>query len=121
MADLLSYCNTYDLAVGGPDVIPKQQIQADRLYMGGAGKDYRGIMPWVAEVQSPSLGGHEGTFTPQQLYDSGMARQPSHFVWYRNTWSGGAEQKWDTGILPFIKKVGGATKTSCPASLTCSS
>jgi hypothetical protein len=114
MADLLNYSNTYNVAVGGPDVIPTEFIQADRVFMGGAGKDYRGTMAWVSEVQSPSLGGHEGTFTPSQLYTNGMQRSPSHFIWYRNTWSGGAEQKWDTGILPFIRSVKGATKTTCP-------
>lgn len=114
MAELLAYCNTFRVAVGGPDVIPTQTIQADRLFMGGAGKDWRGVMSWVSEVQSPSLGGHKGTFTPKQIYDNGMLRSPSHFVWYRNTWSGGAEQKWDTGIYPFIKSVKGATKSICP-------
>jgi hypothetical protein len=116
MTDLLDYANKYRVAVGGPDVIPNQAIQADRVFMGGAGKDYRGVMAWVAEVQSPSLGGHEGTFSPRELYDSGMQRKPSHFVWYRNTWSGGAAQKWDTGILPFIRSIKGATVDACPTS-----
>jgi hypothetical protein len=122
MMDLLQYCSTYNVAVGGPDTIPTQTIQADRLYMGGAGTDFRGIIPWVSEVQSPSLGGTKGTFTPKELYDNGMLRGPSHFVWYRNTWSGGDAQKWDTGILPFIKLIKGATKSTCPSTYagTCS-
>ncbi len=114
MHDLIAYCNTFNVAVGGPDTIPTQQIQADRLFMGSAGTDYRGVLPWVSEVQSPSLCGTKGCFTAKQLYDNGMLRQASHFVWYRNTWSGGAEQKWDTGILPFIKSIKGATKSACP-------
>lgn len=118
MWDLLTHCTALPVAVGGPDVIPNQTIQADRLFMGGApGSDLRGIIPWVAEVQSPSLGGHKGTFTPQQLYHNGMLRKPSHFVWYRNTWLGGTAQRWDTGILPFIKSVKGATVATCPSAL----
>lgn len=117
MRDLLSFCNTYNVATGGPDVIPNQTIQADRLHMAS----YKGVMAWVSEVQSPSLGGHKGTFTPDQIYTNGMQRGPSHFIWYRNTWSGGAEQKWDTGILPYIRKVGGKTASSCPSNLTCGS
>lgn len=114
MTDLIRYCAMYGVALGGPDIIPTESIQADRLYMGAGGIDYRGVLPWISEVQSPSLGGHEGTFTPQQIYDTGMQRAPSHFVWYRNTWSGGTAQKWDTGILPFIKSVKGVTNVECP-------
>lgn len=115
MSDLLSYCNTFNVATGGPDIIPTQTIQADRLHLA----KWTGIMAWVAEVQSPSLGGTKGTFTPDQIYTNGMLRKPSHFIWYRNTWSGGAEQKWDTGILPYIRKVSGKTVGACPSSLIC--
>ena len=120
MADLIDYCGTYDVAVGGPDTIPNQTIQANRIFSGvTGGKDYRGKLPWVSEVQSPSLGGHEGTFTPDQLYKHAMNEvRPNYFVWYRNTWSGGSAQKWDTGILPYIRSVGGVTKSSCPSVLS---
>lgn len=123
MSGLLSFCNTYNIAVGGPDIIPTQSIQADRLFMGGSGIDYRGQMAWVAEVQSPSLGGSKGTFTPEQIYNNGMQRKPSHFIWYRNTWSGGDAQKWSTGILPFIRSVSGKTVPICPSTYsgTCAS
>lgn len=116
MSGLLSYCRILGVALGGPDIIPSQSIQADRLYI----DQYRGIVPWVAEVQSPSLGGSKGTFTPKQLYDNGMLRRPSHFIWYRNTWSGGVSQKWDTGLLPFIRSVKGATEVACPSALNSS-
>jgi hypothetical protein len=47
--------------------------------------------------------------------------QANYFVWYRNTWQGGPDQKWDSGILPFIRSIKGATKTTCPEKLgTCS-
>lgn len=116
MLDLMTYAVTFGIAFGGPDIIPNQTIQADRIYMAR----YMGTMPWVVEVQSPSLGGHEGTFTAKQIYDSGMLRKPSHFVWYRNTWSGGAAQRWDTGLLPYIRSVKGVTVSSCPRAIRCS-
>lgn len=113
MQELLAYCAANGIAVGGPDIIPNQTIQANRLY----DRYFKGRLIWVAEVQSPSLGGHEGTFTAKQIYDSALKQGPSYFVWYRNTWSGGAPQKWDSGLLPFIRLVKGATNTVCPSSL----
>jgi hypothetical protein len=124
MAELIAYCAARGVAIGGPDVIPDQTIQANRVFAGTAGgsKDFRGVVPWISEIQSPSLGGHEGTFTPRELYDDGMNQmQANYFVWYRNTWQGGPDQKWDSGILPFIRSIKGATKTTCPEKLgTCS-
>jgi hypothetical protein len=119
MTDLINYCGTYNVAVGGPDTIPDQTIQANRIFNGvTGGKDLRGVLPFVSEVQSPSLGGHEGTFTPDQLYKHAMTEvRPNYFVWYRNTWAGGTAQKWDTGILPYIRSVKGAVKSTCPSKL----
>jgi hypothetical protein len=123
MADLISYCAARGVAIGGPDVIPDQTIQANRVFAGiaGGGTDYRGVVPWISEIQSPSLGGHEGTFTPKQLYEDGSKQmRANYFVWYRNTYQGGPEQKWDTGILPFIRSIKGAATTACPSKLgTC--
>lgn len=120
MADMISYCAARGVAIGGPDVIPNQTIQANRVFAGvsGGGRDYRGYIPWIAEIQSPSLGGHEGTFTPRELYDHGKNEMnANYFVWYRNTWQGGPDQKWDSGILPFIKSIKGAATTNCPEKL----
>lgn len=115
MLDLLKFCDLIDVTVGGPDIIPNQSIQADRLHM----QHFLGKMVWVSEVQSPSLGGHEGTFTAEQIYTNAMLRKPSYLIWYRNTWSGGAAQKWDTGLLPYIKSVAGRVVTSCPTNVQC--
>jgi hypothetical protein len=117
MLDLIQYCATYSVAVGGPDVIPNQTIQANSIYNGdrGGGKDLRGKLPFIAEIQSPSLGGHEGTFTPREIYEHALREvQPQYFVWLRNTYAGGPEQKWNTGILPFIRSVKGVVKSDCP-------
>ena len=122
MASLIDYSATYNTAVGGPDTIPDQTIQANRLFSGTTGdKDYRGVLPFVSEVQSPSLGGKEGTFTAAQLFTHAMKEvRPSYFVWVRNTYQGGAAQKWDTGLLPYIRSIKGSINSTCPSKLTCS-
>lgn len=115
MLDILRFCDEYDVAVGGPDVIPNQTIQANRLHE----QYFKGKVVWVSEIQSPSLGGHEGTFTAKQLLDSAMQQSPSYVVWYRNTWSGGTAQRWDTGLLPYIRQVRGKVVMACPTNVKC--
>jgi hypothetical protein len=128
-ADLIAFCAALRCAVGGPDVIPSEDIQANRVFSGGGGgTDYRGILPFVAEIQSPELGGHEGTWTPAELYYHSMngsasaginATRPQYFVWLKNNWSGGPAQQWATGILPFIRSISGAVgSTACPRGYT---
>lgn len=113
--EMLKFADRLDLAVGGPDVIPNQTIQANRIFEA----NLKGKMVWVGEVQSPSLGGHEGTFTPAEL-DADMNRTGANYkVWYRNTWTGGTAQKWDTGILPFIRSVNGRVVSACPTNVEC--
>jgi hypothetical protein len=136
MIALLKRAAEMDIAVGGPDVVPRSAVQSNQVFTGASAgsTDLRGIVPFVAEVQSPSLGGKVGTYTAEQLYLAAMegvstrsggatgsgtavfrAVEPQYFVWYVNTWSGGAEQKWDSGILPYIRKINGAVfSTTCP-------
>jgi hypothetical protein len=140
MSSLINHARSLQIAIGGPDVLPNEAIQANQVFSGATNgsTDYRGIIPFVSEVQSPELGGHEGIWTNEQLYLSAMkgvastsggatgsgsavyrAVQPQYFVWYHNTWSGGAEQKWSTGTLPFIRKINGAVySTVCPSGYT---
>jgi hypothetical protein len=136
MVSLLNLAAQLDFTLGGPDVLPDEVIQANEAFAGAlaGSSDLRGILPFLAEIQSPELGGKEGTWTSAQLYAAVMrgtatrsgaatgtgsasfrAVQPQYFVWYHNTWSGGAEQQWSTGTLPFIRSIGGAVySTSCP-------
>ncbi len=121
------------VCIGGPDVLPNETIRANQAFTGAyAGStDWRGVIPFVAEVQSPELGGKEGTYTNEQIYLAAMqgistasggatgsgsavfrATQPQYFVWYYNTWSGGDEQKWATGTLPFIRSINGAVHST---------
>jgi hypothetical protein len=128
MIDLIKHAASNGAVVGGPDVIPSEDIQANRVFTGETGGvDYRGVIPFVAEVQSPSLGGHEGSWTPEQLYNHSMygnaaagirATQPQYFVWLGNTWSGDDTQKWASGILPFIRTINGNVySTTCPSAI----
>jgi hypothetical protein len=117
MEDLYAQCARLNCAIGGPDVIPGRTIQANQIFSGTIGGiDYRGVLPWIAEIQSPELGGNHGTFTAQQLYTDAMSMQASYYVWYQNGYLGGPAQRWNTGILPFIRSINGQTNTTCPSS-----
>lgn len=119
--DFMAHMGQQQMVFGGPDVIPNYSIQANNILSGkDGGIDYRVKHPIVAEVQSPSLGGKEGTFTPKQLYEwAANELKPQYYVWVRNTWMGGDAQKWDTGILPYIRSINGKVPTTaCPASYT---
>lgn len=68
MQTLIAYCATRGIACGGPDVIPKESIEANRIFSGYTGGiDYRGVIIWVAEWQSPSMGGKEGNWSESEL------------------------------------------------------
>ena len=125
MKDLIDYAVARNVAVGGPDVLPREDISANRAFAGAlGGTDYRGKSPWVSEIQAPELSGKEGTWTPSQLYNHALngggasgavAQKPQYMIWYMNTWAGSSPQFWSTGILPFIRSVKGAVATTaCP-------
>jgi hypothetical protein len=68
------------------------------------GKDYRGEMVSAFSVQTPELGGSQGSFTPRELFDHCVKTNKCRYMfWIRNTFAGGPEQQWSTGILPFIR------------------
>jgi hypothetical protein len=96
------------VAIGGPAVLPPPHAptrgeQAFRGEIGG--KDFRGRMVSAFAVQTPELGGKEGNFTPRELFDHCSKKNKCRYMfWARNTLTGGAGQRWDTGILPFIRK-----------------
>jgi len=136
MVSLVNFAGQLGFAIGGPDTFPYKAVWGNQAYTGtlpGA-TDWRGRVPFVSEVQDPELGGKGGTYTNEQLYLAAMqgvstesggatgsgsdkfaAVQPQYWVWYMNAWSGGPEQKWSTGTLPFIRSINGAVfSTSCP-------
>jgi hypothetical protein len=104
--------------VGGPDVVPGRDLQSDKVVNGekGSGTDYRGVVAIKAEVQTPELG-EKWSFEPNALYDLAYTVNRCNFMlWDRNDFYGGPDQKWTTGILPFIRSVNGKTVSVCPSS-----
>jgi hypothetical protein len=126
MEDLIKYCLNNRLIVGGPDTWTrawvdsgKRALQSDEIVNGnrGSGTDYRGQIGIKSEIQSTELGGYIATFTPQEVYDVAYnINKAQYILWDRNDYYGGDEQKWATGILPFIRSVNGASHTACPGS-----
>jgi hypothetical protein len=104
--------------IGGPDVIPGTAIQSDQVMLGaaGTGADYRRIVAIKSEVQLPELG-LKYKFMPAELYAQAYnVSHANYMLWDRNDYYGTSAQQWVSGILPFIRSVGGKTYTDCPRS-----
>lgn len=105
--DFVATLDKLGVGIGGPDVLPPPHpnTKGEQIYRGEiGGVDYRGRMLAGFSVQTPELGGREGTFTPQQLYDHCVkTNRCKYMFWVRNTTHGGPEQQWSTGLLPFIR------------------
>jgi len=118
MEAFIAYCAEHQAVIGGPDVVPDTPSQSEQILRGGLGssKDYRGIVAIKAEVQNSSLG-ERWKFPPSVLYQNAYEIDRANFIfWDRNDFYGDATEKWNTGILPFIRSVKGQTVTTCPAS-----
>jgi hypothetical protein len=121
---LMSYTTANGgVAVGGPDPelpLPDitRPVQANEIFRAalGGGPDFRGVVPWVGEVQGLGIG-VKFTQTPAQIYDyESNTMHASYMIWYMNTYLGGPAQMWSTGILPFIQSIHGAIYgTACPS------
>jgi hypothetical protein len=117
--DFVNFIRSNRAVLGGPDTLPPPNdgSKGERISRGEiGGRDMRGDMPAMFAVQSPELGGVQGTFTPKQLFDHCVGtNRCSHMFWIRNKTNGGAEQDWDTGILPLLR-TNPKTELSCPSS-----
>lgn len=92
MWDVLNTAVQNKIMVGGPDTILTEFIDANRIFTGTTPAeslvtdqtrpitDRRGVVPFVSEVQTPSMGGHEGNWTMEQLV-GGMF---NGYSWVRN-------------------------------------
>jgi hypothetical protein len=126
MEELIKYSVANRLAIGGPDTWGRsfvdantRLLQSDAIARGikGSSTDYRGVAAIKAEVEDTELGGYIAAFAPADLYDVAYnTLRANYILWDRNDYTGGAAQKWDSGILPFIRSVGGKTVTTCPSS-----
>jgi hypothetical protein len=121
LESVIAECARNRCGAGGPDILPPpgKGTEGDKILTGAsADVDYRGRMPIAYAVQTPELGGRKGTFTPAQLFDHGYETLGVNYIfWMRNTWEGGAEQKWSTGILPYLRSIDGKIHTECPSGL----
>lgn len=116
MADLIQDLVAPQLGAGGPNVLPSEMTQGQRVWTGQTGADYRGRLAIGNSVEAGELGGSLGNFTPKQIYDFAYnTLYVDHLFWVRNTLSGSAAQRWSTGILPFLKNNNPPTRTKCPA------
>ncbi len=116
MSELIQAMVDPQVAAGGPNTVPDALTQGQRVWTGQLGADYRGLLPISSGVETGELGGNHGTFTPKQIYDFAYnTLRVNHLFWVRNTWEGGAAQKWSTGILPFLR-TNPPIRTSCPVS-----
>jgi hypothetical protein len=108
----------YQYALGGPDIIlatPAASTNASQaLIVGATGEvDFRGKVPIMFNVESDLK-----KYEPTGIYDkAAYDLKATHISWQRNTWNGGPTQQWQTGVLPFIRSVGGSfPNVNCPES-----
>jgi hypothetical protein len=119
LKEVMDVCARSRCALGGPDVFPPpaKGTDGDRIVKGVGGTEYRGRVPIAYAVQPSSLG-IKHTYSPAELFAYAYDElQANYLFWIRNTAYGGPEQRWNTGILPFLRSINGKIHTECPASL----
>lgn len=93
MQSLIDVCVEEQIAIGGPDTMPRSERQFDdnEIYLGLAGSpasDYRGLLPRIAEVDGTEVGGYLGNFNPSQIWTDAYyghdSMRPTHWFWYHN-------------------------------------
>lgn len=93
MQEVIEAMVPYQICGGGPDTLPRSSrvIWGNDVYQGRTGSpivDYRGLIPWISQVDLTEVGGYLGNFTPSQIWgdpDYGHdALRPTHWFWYYN-------------------------------------
>lgn len=115
--ELIAHLAKNGVAMGGPDILPNEEVQANKIFNGVVGGvDYRGVVPWVSEDQGMAFCGKEGNYTPEQIYNHAIegnatkkisASRPQYFVWTNGSTCTDPAKKWATGGLPFIRSISG--------------
>jgi len=86
MLRLFSLGAQYAASVGGPDSIIHNQIQANEVFSGKTGTDFRGVMPWLSDIQGPQLcdgrmskpaADADHNYTPTDFYNYWFSGNPS--------------------------------------------
>lgn len=117
MKETLNHLVSQRAAAGGPDILPGETLQAQRIWTGAVGGvDYRGNLAILHSMDAAGLGGGQGDYLPQEVFDFAYKTlKVNYLIWARNTWVGTAAQQWTTGILPVIR-ANPALHSACPKS-----
>jgi hypothetical protein len=116
MGELIQSMVVPAVAAGGPNTVPGQLTQGQKVWTGVFGADFRGNLAIANGVESGELGGNHGNFTPKQLHDWAYnTLKVNYMLWSRNTFTGTAAQQWKTGILPYLR-TNPKVWTACPTS-----
>ena len=116
MGTLMQALYDAQLGAGGPGVMPNKITQAQRVWTGQTGADYRGGLAIGNSIEALALGGNKGSHTPKEISDYAYKTlHVNHLFWVRNTWKGTAKQQWSQGILPFLR-TNPPVRTACPQS-----
>jgi len=113
------------IGVGGPDVevdFSNFPGTSNLVFSGYQGTtDYRGVLPWISEVQTAD---ESGVSTPAQLYAyamsgdiaTGGSMDPNYFIWAFDASYLGPRALTNPEILEFISSIKGAINTRRPSS-----
>lgn len=113
MQDFVSHIYNAGGGCGGPDAIP------DSISTGqDVSKDYFGMMPLAVDVQSPELGGHEGYYLPEDIYQFAInTLKVDHMYWIEQGTEKGDDYSFVYGIVPTVNSHDGAINTGFPTNI----
>lgn len=125
LAALFDTARPYAIGIGGPDVkiplTPPFSGTSNLVFNGyEGGQDYRGVLPWISEVQTPD---ESGIYTIAEIYDYAMhgtlalggGMHSNYFVWGFDAGYMGPKAFTNAQILAFIAAVGGAVNSTKPS------
>lgn len=117
MQATIDYVMGQRAAVGGPDILPGEILQSQRIWTGKVGGvDYRGKVAIIHSMDAAGLGGGQGNYTPKEVVDFAYSTlKVNYLMWARNTWAGTTAQQWNSGILPVIR-AHPTLHSTCPTS-----
>jgi hypothetical protein len=118
MSELIQSLVEPYVSTNSSNTIPGEMNTGQVVWTGGGsmGADYRGRLPIATSIETGELGGSSGDYTPWQIGSYAYNTLKANYVfWPRNTWMGDSGQRWDTGILPYLKK-NPSVRTNCPSS-----
>jgi hypothetical protein len=122
LAELAEHCCQTGAGWGGPDVVPDKapgKTKARKTPIAGYAlyPQYAGKMPLGAAVQTPSFGGKEGTFTLDELYDTGVNVLMLNYIFWIRVEGDRYSHSFTKDILPFIEEKKGHINTDAPENI----